>query len=215
MGSARPFNAGQFYLELGQLNQQNNEILAESFNNLPPNPYADGNFRLRRFSHFTFKNNTLSHLPQKDFVQSQELNAFQGGVVRRYEEIEDGLINNDAFKEMFFHFKNMAHLDDNADIEVHQIRIKAKQGKEADVAPEGVHQDGFDRIGIFVIRREHLKAGGNLRIHLEKESEPFISHKFDHGEFVVLNDKRFWHSAAKILPEEGHEGYMDVFVLTA
>ncbi len=215
MGTSDTVNTSQFYLELGQLSADHTQILAKSFDNLPPNPYLDGEFRLRRFSHFTFSGQSLTHLPQKDFVQSEELNTFQGGVVRRYEEIEDEIINSAAFVEMFQHFKNMAHVNDDADIEVHQLRILAKENKETAVAPEGVHQDGFDRIGIFVIQREHLKAGGNLRIHLNKNDAPFINHTFDKGEFVVLNDKRFWHSAATILPEEGHEGSMDIFVLTA
>ncbi|NTS76600.1 2OG-Fe dioxygenase family protein [Catenovulum sp. SM1970] len=203
-----------FFLELGKLDQDNIHFLAESFDHLPPNPYLDGGFRLRRYSHFRYTNGHLSRLPTKTFVQSSEINRFQGDVERQYEEIEDNIVQSIAFNEMFDKFKAMAHVDDEADIEVHQIRIIASPGKPTPVAPEGVHQDGFDRIGIFVIDREHI-SGGELQIYENRDSAPIMQYAFDHGEFVVLNDRRFYHGAAEITATEEGDAHMDVFVLTA
>lgn len=205
-----------FFLELGQLSLNSTRFLAQSFERLPESPYKDGQYRLRRFSHFNFANDRLNHLQHKDFLQSGKVNTFQGGVERQYQEIETDVIASPAFVELFQHFKRMAKVADDADIDVHQIRIRAQAGESVPVAPEGVHQDGFDRIGLYFIQRDHLKKGGNLRVHTEKESKAFIDHQFDSGEFIVLNDRRFWHSASSIVPEDGlDEGHLDVFVLTA
>lgn len=205
----------EFYLELGKLKTEHTAFLCKSFEQLPPSDYKDGKFRLRRFSHFKFKNNQLTHLPKKGFLQSVEFNQFQGDIERQYEEIEKEVIQSPAFLEMFQHFKSIANVNDNADIDVHQIRISSNSGEKRPVTPEGVHQDGYKHIGIFSIQRKHIKEGGDLCIHDSKQNKPFIQYSFDHGEFIVLNDKRFWHSATDIVAEDQHNGIMDVFVLTA
>jgi hypothetical protein len=202
-----------FYLELGQLTPNSVNHLAPSFDRLPPNPYADGEFRLRRYSRFTLEQGQLNRLPSQAFVQDKNINHFQGDVVRSYEEIDDNIVVDPAFVELFEHFQKMASVQDGTPIEVHQLRIFADH-KSAEVAPEGVHQDGFDRIGIYVMQRHNIE-GGNINIHLDNNSPALISHDFDKGEFVVLNDRKFFHSAQPIKPANGDQGYMDVFVLTA
>ena len=152
-------------------------------------------------------------MPSKALVQDESINHFQGNVVRRYEEIEDQTIEDPAFMELFEHFQKMSNVADNTPIEVHQLRIFADH-KKVEVAPEGVHQDGFDRIGIYVMQRHNIE-GGNIKVHLNQNSPALISHYFDKGEFVVLNDRKFFHSAQPIAPIDGDQGYMDIFVLTA
>jgi len=203
-----------FLLELGQLEQGNVKTLAASFDNLPPNPYVDGAFRLRRYSHFTFDGAQLNRLPTKAFVQDDSINTYQGNVERTYPEIEDQICKSQAFTEMFNRFKEITNLDDETPIEVHQMRILAKHKQTTEPAPEGVHQDGFDRLGVFVIERNNV-AGGEIQVHTDKQSAPFVSHNFDQGEFVILNDQKFFHSAAAMKPSTDDDGYMDVFVLTA
>ncbi len=203
-----------FYLELGQLTEQSVTTLATSFDALPPNPYMDGAFRLRRYSHFQFTDNQLERLPTKAFVQADNINSYQGNVERVYPEIEETIVNTAAFSEMFHNFKQMAGVDDSTPIEVHQMRIIVGQDAITETAPEGVHQDGFNRLAVFVIERKNI-CGGEIRVHADKESAPFVSHAFDKGEFVVLNDARFWHSANAIEAANDDNAHMDVFVLTA
>ena len=207
------FKTESFYLELGQLTSDSVNHLTPSFDNLPQNPYADGEFRLRRYSRFTVEQGKLNRLPTQAFVQDEHINHFQGNVVRSYEEIDDNIVVDPAFIELFEHFQKMANVGDNTSIEVHQLRIFADH-KSAEVAPEGVHQDGFDRIGIYVMQRHNIE-GGNINVHLDKSGPALISHNFDQGEFVVLNDRKFFHSAQSIKPIDGNLGYMDIFVLTA
>lgn len=206
-------NQDSFYLELGQLTADSVNHLSSSFSNLPASPYADGAFRLRRYSRFMMKDHRLSRLSAQAFVQDESINHFQGNVIRVYPEIENQTFEDPAFTELFEHFQKMADVKDDTPIEVHQMRIFADH-KKAEVAPEGVHQDGFDRIGIYVMARHNIQ-GGNINIHLNESSPAMISHDFDQGEFVVLNDRKFFHSAQPINPVDGDFGYMDIFVLTA
>ena len=203
-----------FLLELGQLPVNHVAQLSESFSRLPGSDYLDGQYRLRRYSNFNFSSDTLTKLPTKTFQQSGDLNDFQGNVERKYEDIEQNIIDSEAFVELFVRFKNITNLNDEADIEVHQIRIIANGETSSQVTPEGVHQDGYQNIGIFTIESNNI-TGGELNIHTQKKAEPFIKHKFDQGEFVVLNDERYWHSAEDIQATDSGSAYMDLFVLTA
>lgn len=207
-------NTKDFLLELGRLKLDHVAQLSVSFGNLPKSDYLDGDYRLRRYSRFNFSENVLKKMPAKAFEQSTDFNDFQGNVERKYEEIEQNIIASEAFVEMFSRFKDITNLDDGANIEVHQIRIIAKGEKSSQVTPEGVHQDGYQRIGIFVIDGNNI-IGGELNIHTQKHAAPFIKHKFDQGEFVVLNDEHFWHSAEDIRSAGPGGANMDVFVLTA
>ena len=202
-----------FLLELGQLSATDVAALRPSFDNLPASPYADGAFRLRRYSHFLCNGSQLTQLPTKSFMQDASINQFQGNVERVYPEIEADLVSSRAFFEMFLQFKHIASIPHNTPIEVHQMRIFAQQGA-TDTAPEGIHQDGFDRLAVFALHRENI-TGGNIRVHQGKNSDAFVNHCFDNGEFVVINDQRFFHSADPIVPINAGSGFMDVFVLTA
>ncbi len=203
-----------FLLELGQLPEDCVATLAPSFDLLPPNPYQDGGFRLRRYSHFRIDGEQPVRLPTKAFVQDGDINTFQGNVERTYPEIEDCVVDSAAFREMFRRFRDMTGLEENTPIEVHQMRILAGKDAVTEAAPEGVHQDGFRRLAVFVIERRNV-TGGEIRVHTAREAQPFVSHTFDHGEFVVLNDERFWHSAGPMEASNDDDAYMDLFVLTA
>ena len=203
-----------FYLELGQLSEKSVQSLETSFDNLPKSNYLDGAYRLRRFSHFSYTQNTLKLLPTKAFSQNAEINEFQGSVAREYQDIEASVVGSSGFDEMFSSFKKMANIADETPIEVHQMRILGKKDMAVETAPEGVHQDGFNYLAVFVIDRNNI-AGGEICVHPAKAQAPIFKHAFDHGEFVVINDKRFWHSAAALQAVNDDAAYMDVFVLTA
>lgn len=114
-------------------------------------------------------------------------------------------------------FADYADLPENVEIEVHQMRIIAKSAAEAAVAtPEGVHQDGFDRIGVFTVAR-HNADGGELYLwQNQNDNETLAACTPQAGDFCVLNDKSIWHSALPVAAiEEDQAGYWDLFVLTA
>ncbi|BBM64506.1 hypothetical protein VA249_11520 [Vibrio alfacsensis] len=150
-------------LHLTQLSMAAIEQLSPSFNGLPRTEHADGQYRLRRYSVVGFENGQVVDLNKNSFVQSSDINRFQGDVVRQFEPIEKEIISSEGFREMCALFMNANHLADGQEIEIHQIRITAIYD-ETQVAPEGVHQDGFDHIALVGVGRHNIMGGTSCYI---------------------------------------------------
>lgn len=204
-----------FYLKMGKISESAVADLYDFFNHLPDNNYQDGAYRLRRYSAFTSHNGKIEKLPARLFSQSSDINTFQGDIARQYEDIEPACYQSAGFAEMMENYIEAAELPDGVDIEIHQLRIQAKPNETVAVAPEGVHQDGFNRLGMFMMNYQRL-SGGELKVHLDKDSPAMTEYLPKAGEYLVINDAKFWHDANDIICTSNSEnGYYDLFVLTA
>ncbi len=201
-------------LHLTQLSIRAIEQLSPSFEGLPRTEHADGQYRLRRYSVVGFENGQVIDLNKNSFVQSSDINRFQGDVVRQFEPIEKGILSSDGFREMCALFVNANHLPEGQEIEIHQIRITAIYD-ETQVAPEGVHQDGFDHIALVGVGRHNI-MGGDIMLYSSHNQAPFFRKVLENGEVAMLADSKLWHNAVPIRSViNDQEGHMDVFVLTA
>ncbi|WP_050939415.1 2OG-Fe dioxygenase family protein [Vibrio harveyi] len=201
-------------LHLTQLSMAAIEQLSPSFEGLPRTEHADGQYRLRRYSVVGFENGQVIDLNRNSFVQSSDINRFQGDVVRQFEPIEKGILSSDGFREMCALFVNANHLPEGQEIEIHQIRITAIYD-ETQVAPEGVHQDGFDHIALVGVGRHNI-MGGDIMLYSSHNQAPFFRKVLENGEVAMLADSKLWHNAVPIRSViNDQEGHMDVFVLTA
>ena len=204
----------QSTLHLTQISEAAVEQLAPSFNGLLGTEHADGQYRLRRYSVVGFTNGKVIDLCKNTFVQSSDINRFQGDVVRKFEPIESDVLNSDGFREMCDRFVAANHLPNDQEIEIHQIRIAASN-EETQVAPEGVHQDGFDHIAMVGVGRRNI-SGGDIMIYSSHNQAPFFRKVLQDGEVAMLADTKFWHNACPIQAvNEDQPGYLDLFVLTA
>ena len=211
-------------VELNQISQESVNTLTDSFDRLPYTNHKDGKYRLRRYSavemRTTFWNAKreieLMSLGRTDFTQSEEWNDHQGGMTRSFEPIEDEVLQSKGMKDMCALFKDAYELIDGQEIEIHQLRVRTLEGEPwTQVAPEGVHQDGFDHIAMLGINRYNIH-GGELMTHKEKEGGPFITYALEDGEMLMLNDGKLWHNATPISRQnENEEGYGDWFVFCA
>ena len=201
------------------------ESLADSFNDLPETNHKDGKYRLRRYSVVEFDSsatlfnslseNEITILPQQDFTQSEKLNKYQGGAPRSFEEIEPDILRSEGMREICFVFRRENDLKSVQEIEIHQIRAVTGEDGTAEVAPEGVHQDGFDCIAIVGVNRHNIE-GGELMVYKDNKSDPFMSHKLIRGEMVMIDDQKLWHNAKSILAiDEEERGHGDWFILCA
>ena len=209
-------------LEFSQISKEGAESLKQSFNNLPETSHKDGKYRLRRYSVVELRTTfwdcrteiEIAHMAHRDFVQSEDLNKFQGGMARSFEEIEDAALQSDGMKEACLLFKESNSLDDGQEVEIHQMRVVALFD-ETPVSPEGVHQDGFDHIAMVGVN-SHNVVGGELLVYEERESEPFVTYSLDSGKMAMLDDTKLWHNAKPLLSsEENGQGYMDLLVFCA
>jgi hypothetical protein len=201
-------------LQLTQLSYDAVHQLAPSFSGLPKTMHADGNYRLRRYSVICVVNNDVVETNKHNFVQSEDINHFQGDVVREFEGIEKAILHSEGMAEMCQVFMELNHLPNGQEIEIHQMRIAAIY-KETQIAPEGIHQDGFDHIALIGIDRSNIE-GGELLIYKDSEEAPFFRKILEDGEVAMVDDRKLWHNGQPIrLIDQNHEGHMDVFVLTA
>jgi len=203
-----------FLFTLRKVNSINPEGFEPFFNNLPVDPYIKGNYRLRRLSRFTVSGNQLIKLPHGYLFQSKNYNPLLGDVKREFAELEDGIIELDIFKKMVLAFSDSCKLHPEAEIGVHQIRTICSPENMGNPAPEGIHQDGTDFIGIFSVARENIQ-GGETHLYTGKKEKPVFSKVLTSGELLLVNDHEFFHFTTPIKPQTEGLGIRDVFVLTS
>lgn len=187
--------------------------LAPSFVDLPHTQHADGQYRLRRYSVINMIAGQVEDSGKSDFMQSDEFNHFQGNIARQFEPVLPQTLHSTGMREMCTLFMAANELPDGQEIEIHQIRI-ATAYQETQVAPEGVHQDGFDHIAIVAIDRYNIE-GGDILLYQNCDEEPFFRKVLSNGEIAMLADNELWHNACPIRACNQASGHMDLFVLTA
>jgi hypothetical protein len=209
-----------------QLEHVNNleEDFTDSFSRLPKTDHLDGKYRLRRYSVFhcdmphlvfaTHENRCLSYakMPARSFTQSSKYNNHQGDVSRAFEDIEDATADSETMQKLL-HIFSQRCLPRHMEIEVHQMRVITNEGGK--LSPEGVHQDGYDRVAMLSVNR-HNVTGGHLLLHKTKGGDPIVDMELDKGEIAFINDRELWHNGSpikKIDPEE--KGFMDILIMLA
>jgi hypothetical protein len=189
--------------------------LGPYFDRLPLDPYITGHFRRRRFSHFLGPADRLRRLDHTYFLQSRSVNYLAGGVRREFQELEEGMTALPVFRAIVATYIDYLGIDPTVtEMGVHQIRILCSQEFSGDPAPEGIHKDGFDYVGIFCVER-HDVVGANTHLYRDKEAPPIFSRELQPGEVVFTDDRAVFHYTDPVRPSARHPGHRDVFVITA
>ncbi|MEH2054941.1 MAG: 2OG-Fe dioxygenase family protein [Nostoc sp.] len=203
-----------FLFTLRKVNSINPEGFKPFFRNMPIDPYIKGNYRSRRLSRFTVSGNQLIKLPHSYLFQSKEYNPLVGGIKREFAELDDALIELDIFRNLVLAFSDSCKLHPEAEIGVHQIRTICSPDNFGNPAPEGIHKDGNDFIGIFSVDRENIQ-GGETHLYTAKKEKPVFSKILNPGEILLVNDRDFFHFTTPIKPQTDAQGSRDVFVLAS
>ncbi len=203
-----------FMFTLRKVNSINPEGFKPFFEDLPIDPYIKGKYRSRRLSRFTVLGDKLFKLPHGYLFQSKEYNPLVGDVKREFVELDDALIELDIFKDLVLAFSDSCKLHPEAEIGVHQIRTTCSPDNLGNPAPEGIHQDGTDFIGIFSVGRENIQ-GGETHLYTVKKEKPVFNKILNPGELLLVNDHEFFHFTTPIKPQIEAQGTRDVFVLTS
>jgi len=220
-------------LQLNTLTKEFADTLKSSFDNLLETSHKDGKYRLRRYSvvelratFWTWNPITLptyratqveiTRLPTRPFKQSEKLNSHQGGMSRLFDEIDEDALQSKGMKEACLIFMQANNLSSGAEVEIHQMRVRTLPDTAwTHVAPEGIHQDGFDYIATLGINRHNIH-GGELMVYRDKNFAPFMTYRLRDGEMVMLKDRELWHNATRISrQDEDEEGHGDWFVFCA
>lgn len=163
-------------ISMTTLSRQATQQLTPSFSALPHTQHADGKYRLRRYSVVKHLNGHVVEVGQRNFVQSDEINHFQGNVVRHFEPIDSDVLQSAGMDEMCNLFAESNDLPEGAEIEIHQMRVVAIHN-ETQVAPEGIHQDGFDHIAMIAIHRQNI-VGGEIMLYADNHQPPFFKKRW-------------------------------------
>ena len=206
-----------YKIKLEQISPWGVNTVKDSFNKLPKTNHRDGEYRLRRYSKIKLSDTDdfkYMKMESEAFNQSAHYNQFQGGVDRKFEDIEDEVVHSGGMMEMCDTFLQSSGFSDDHEIEIHQMRIVTKN-ELTPVSPEGVHQDGYRFIAMVGINRYNI-TGGNLLVCKTYEGKPIVDFPLDDGEMIMLDDKAMWHNATQIKPiSDAVQGWMDAFILTA
>ena len=201
-----------FLFTLRKINSINPEGFKPFFSNMPLDPYIKGNYRSRRLSRFTISGNQLIKLPHSYLLQSKENNPLVGGIKREFAELDDALTKLDIFRNLVLAYSDSCKLHPEAEIGVHQIRTICSPDNLGNPAPEGIHRDGTDFIGIFSVDRENIQ-GGETHLYTSKKGKSVFSKVINPGELLLVNDHDFFHFTTPIKPQTDAQGSRDVFVL--
>jgi hypothetical protein len=185
-----------------------------SFDRLPLDPYLEDGYRFRRLSHFKVSGDHLTKLPHRRMLQSKVYNPLLGDVIREYEELDDELIQLESFQKIIWEFFQFCQLCSTShEVAVHQIRTVATSLKVGNPAPEGIHRDGVDLVGIFSVHRSKVE-GAETHLYKTKNDKPVFSKVLSPGEFLVFRDDQYFHYTSPIHATSTEQGVRDVFVLT-
>ena len=135
--------------------------------------------------------------------------------MRHFAGLEDRFIGTSVFRSMVTTFHDFIGIDPEVcEIGVHQIRIVCSSTIAGTPAPEGIHQDGFDYIGIFCVERYRIN-GATTSVYSAKDQPPLFSRALEPGEVVFANDRRVFHFAEEVRPSCDQPGHWDLLVITA
>lgn len=201
-------------LQITQVTRAKLDHIRASFDRLPHTPHADGQYRLRRYSVLYWYPEKLIESKNHDFIQSKDYNKFQGDVKRHFQGLEKQVIHSEALKEACDIFIQANHFALGQALEIHQMRI-VTFAEQTPVAPEGIHQDGFDSVALFGVSRRNI-YGGTTQVFADKSLPAMLSKVLEDGDLVILSDHQLWHYASPIVRQDAsRDGYMDVMVITA
>ncbi|MGC3833292.1 2OG-Fe dioxygenase family protein [Moritella viscosa] len=201
---------GSFLIEAFQAPSTCAQNLGDFFNNLGADPYLESNCRFRAFSQYQKTETQFEKLDTSTFMQSSDVNRLIGNVERKFEDISSALDQHPDFQ-------NLLNVDTTKQpIGVHQIRVVCSQDQSGSPAPEGIHQDGFDFVGIFCVKRDNIAGAFTQIFSSPVDQHPHMSTTLEENQFIIFNDRRYYHYVTETLPDQQDAtGLRDVFVFTA
>ena len=149
------------------------------------------------------------------FFQSDNYNKYNGNYIRNYNNINDQLCENNEFIQLVTLFNNrVSELLEikNEYINIHQIRVLANEDI-TNLVPEGIHQDGFNIVGICCINRKNINGG--INIIYDKNKNEIYKNMLNEGDMIIINDNELFHNVEPIqINNNIRIGYRDIFVFT-
>ncbi|WP_329571333.1 2OG-Fe dioxygenase family protein [Kitasatospora sp. NBC_01266] len=195
--------------------------LADSFHDLPLDPYMpDGSrYRYRRYTCYTYERDSgsLTVTENGGYFQTVENNPFAGGAPRKYEEVDESLRYSPFLAGLIaFGVDQLPPKDVNRWlVQLHTVRIVAREGELGRPTPEGVHRDGYTFISLHMVTRHNVTGGGTQVC--DETGAPITSKVFtDRLDSLYGEDARIRHGVEPVAladPRAGN-GYRDMLLMS-
>ena len=173
------------------------------------------NLRYRAYSLLKITEKKIEIIGNMPFFQSDNYNKYNGNYIRNYNNINDQLCENNEFIQLVTLFNNrVSELLEikNEYINIHQIRVLANEDI-TNLVPEGIHQDGFNIVGICCINRKNINGG--INIIYDKNKNEIYKNMLNEGDMIIINDNELFHNVEPIqINNNIRIGYRDIFVFT-
>ncbi|MGJ3495094.1 hypothetical protein PsalN5692_03537 [Piscirickettsia salmonis] len=189
--------------------------LTKYFEQLPVDPYVPGNYRHHGLSCFKYTDHNLWEKQAHKYIfQDDKTNPVAGGIKREYPVIDDKLIDEPTLKIALQQFCNSINAQLGDLIDIHMLRTVTTHEQLGKAAPEGIHRDAVNYVGIFCINR-HKVTAGETHLYTDKAGArpPVVRKILEPGEMLIIDDSKVFHFTDAVKPTSD-EGYRDVFVFT-
>lgn len=195
-----------------RLADERRRLFAE-WDHLEPDDYLrDGaSFRRRRFARFCLEpaTGTLIAMPPEPYFQSRDINAYAGGIDRRFAPIRPAALANRYLHELIGLLFWQLPIGPTRrwlrwSIDVHQIRITATGDAAGEPTPEGPHHDGEEFGAIQLVGRQNVRGG--LSTVYTNGHDPVTSLTLsDPMDTLMLWDPHVLHGVSPIRPADPAE----------
>ncbi|ODN43067.1 2OG-Fe dioxygenase family protein [Piscirickettsia litoralis] len=189
--------------------------LTKYFEQLPVDPYVPGGYRHHGLSCFKYIDRSLwEKQPHKYIFQDDKTNPVAGGIKRQYPIVVDKLIQEPTLQLALQQFCDTINAQFGDLIDIHMLRTVTTSEQLGEAAPEGIHRDAVNHVGIFCINR-HKVTAGETHIYTDKAGArpPVVRKILEPGEMLIIDDNEVFHFTDAVKPTD-NEGYRDVFVFT-
>jgi hypothetical protein len=217
IGTTRGIDEGDTvtsYRVLSTIDKIDSELLA-SFGELPPDGYTRGAsaFRYRAFGAAIVKGDTIKWTENRPFFQSEDINAYAGGLERRFPPLPEAARRFAAALAVDPQIRDVVG-GEELEIGVHQMRVTASDEHNGYPAPEGFHQDGFEHVAVTCIAQRNVNGGVSMIAPLDDPEQIVLDRRMQPGETVLLDDLRVRHYVTPFTPKLPGTAYRDVVVVT-
>lgn len=209
------FIEGAYYTAPGR----GDEVVSfqESYFRLPLDP-APGN-RRRAYARYAFSGGCLRASDVREYFQSPEYNYADGGRVRKFAEIEEGVRTGGVMGGVVMRDlevvrdSGLVSFDKPIRIGVHQIRYQPAGGVPAFSSPPWLHRDDETIVFVHLVNLSSNTIGGdNVIASSERVFETVLRLNTPLDTLCVTRKKL--HAVTPIAAPNGGVGYRDVLLVT-
>ncbi len=185
------------------------------------NYMADGGtYRLRRYGQCDYcaDSKTAVWLKHRPYVQSNDVNPLNGGIVRHFEPLEDEFKDDPVLQGLVALLAEMFDAKQGEKVSwrvrFHPYRILASEQNAGEPTPEGLHRDGVTFITSIMVKRHNVN-GGKTTITDDKRrllDEFELKHPLD---IMAADDEATMHQVSAINVDNDlvTTAYRDVLVI--